>query len=258
MRRVRRLFSRDTRLLWALGAGAFAVAAIAGAPSGVGASLLMAASPLLRIDGASGTLWRGEFANVSYDSIILGRVRYALSPGHLLLGRLAADVTSSGGALTGKGWISVSSSGFKVKDAAAEFDLGAIRRYTFYGARYQGAATLKAKTLALSSGGCKAEDAQLNTTMLDGLMKQWSGGALPLDGGFACEDGKLTLALSGEGSDGAVRMKAAISPDYSYVLTVTAAPRRAEIGAALKQFGFEGDNSALSLHAVGRLKGLTS
>ncbi len=258
MIRLKSAFSRENRLLWFAGAGAFFIAAIAAAPAGVAASILEAGSPLVEIDGATGTLWRGEFANVAYNSINVGRVGYVLAPARLLTGRLSADVKSSGGAVNGAGRISLTPSGFELKNVSGQFNLAAIRQYTFFGARYQGVATLSAKRLALSPHACKADEAKLTTTMLDGLVQQWSGGPFPLQGGFACRDGKLVVALSGESGDGAMRMEAVVSPDRSYALTFTAEPRRAEIGAALRQFGFEGDNAQLSLHAVGQLKGLSS
>lgn len=255
---LKKAFARENRPLWLAGSGAFLAAALAGAPASLAASILEANAPLLEIGAASGTLWRGEFSGVYYNSVNLGRIGYRLSPVRLLAGRLAVDATSTDGALTGKGKLSLTPSGFELKDASAQFNLSAIRKYTFFGARYQGVATLAAKSLALSRRACKAEEARLSTTMLDGLARQWSGATFPLQGGFECKDGDLVLTLAGNSNDGAMRLEAAIAPDLSYRMTFAAEPARAEIGVALRQFGFEGDNSQLSLHAVGKLKGLSS
>lgn len=255
---LKKAFARENRRLWLAGSGAFFLAALAGAPASLGASIFEANAPLLEIAAASGTLWRGEFSGVFYNSVNLGRIGYRLSPVRLLAGRLAVDATSADGALTGRGKLSLAPSGFELKDVSAQFNLGSIRKYTFFGVRYQGVATLTAKSLALSKGACKAEEARLSTTMLDGLARQWSGSAFPLQGGFECKDGDLVLTLAGSNSDGAMRLEAAIAPDLSYKMTFAAEPARAEVGVALRQFGFEGDNARLSLRAVGKLKGLSS
>jgi general secretion pathway protein N len=258
MNLLKKALARENRMLLMAGGGAFFFAAVAGAPSSLAASILEANAPLLEIGASTGTLWRGEFANVTYNSIDLGRIGYRLAPVRLITGRLAADMTSADGALTGKGGVSLTPSGFELKEVSAQFNLGAIRKYTFFGARYQGVATLSAKSLSLSKRGCKAEEARLSTTMLDGLARQWSGGALPLQGAFECKDGNLFLSLSGRSNDGAMRLETAVAPDLSYTMVFTAEPKRAEVGAALRQFGFEGDNAQLSLRAVGKLKGLST
>lgn len=255
---LRSALTRDNRSLLIAGGGAFFLAAVAGAPSSLAASIIEANAPLLDIGASAGTLWRGEFSNVTYNSMDLGSIGYRLAPARLLIGRLAADLTSADGALVGKGGVSLTPSGVELKDASLQFNLGAIRKYTFFGARYQGLATLSAKSLVLSKRGCKAEEAKMSTTMLDGLARQWSGGAFPLQGAFDCKDGKLVLSLSGRSNDGVMRLETAVASDLSYTMVFTAEPKRAEVGAALRQFGFEGDNAQLSLRAVGKLKGLST
>ena len=258
MKRLTRLFARETRLLWFAGGGAFCLAAVAGAPAGVLASILEAGTPLLEIGGAEGTVWRGEFADVSYNSMALGRVGYKWKPAQILMGRLTVEATGADGALTGRGVFAVTLSGYEATDISAQFNLAAIRKYTFFGVPYQGVATLTARSLALSRNGCNAEDAKVSTTMLDGVARGWSGASLPLTGGFGCKDGELTLTLSGRNSDGVVRVEAAFAADLTYTMTVAAEPGRAEVGAVLRQLGFEGDNARMSLRAAGKLKGLTS
>lgn len=258
MNRLRRLFVRENRLLWFAGGGAFCLAAVAGAPATLMEAILEANAPLLEIGGAEGTLWRGEFAEVAYNSMALGRMSYKLKPVQFLGGRLAADVMSADGALVGRGGLALTLAGFKATKISAQFRLSAIRNYTLFGVPYQGFATLTAQSLELSRNGCKAVDVKVSTSALDGVVRIWSGASLPLNGEVHCKDGKLTLALSGENADGVVRVDAALASDLSYTMTVSAEPNRAEVGSALRHFGFEGGESRLSLRAVGKLKGLTS
>lgn len=258
MIRLRQLGSRENRFLWLAGGGAFCLAAIAGAPADLLASGLEARAPLLEISGAQGTVWRGAFADVAYSSVSLGRVSYKLKPWEIIAGRLSIDATSADGAIVGRGSLALTPSGFDARNISAQFNLASIRRYTFFGVPYQGFATLTARSLELSKQRCKAVDAKASTTMLDGVARSWSGGPLPLKGDVTCKEGKLALTLSGANADGALRVEALIAGDLSYAMTVAAEPKRAEVGVALRQLGFEGDSARLSLHAAGKLKGLTS
>lgn len=252
------LLAPRNRSLLAVGAGAFLISALANAPASIAASLAVRASPLLEIGGAAGSLWRGELTNVSYDGISLGKIAFRLEPFGLLTGKIVARVASGGGALTARGKVAISPSSIDLRDAAGEFNLSAIRRYTFFGARYSGLARLSAKRLKLSKSDCRAEDASVSTNALEALTSQWRADALPLAGDIQCADGKLKVTLAGENADGLAKLEAVVAPDLSYAMTFTASSRRADIGEALRLFGFEGDSANLSYRAVGRLKGLTS
>jgi hypothetical protein len=244
-------------LLGAAGAG-FLASLIAAAPASLAAAIAERAAPQLDIAGSKGGLWRGEFRGVIYDGVPIGDVAIAINPLALPLGRLAARVESRGGALAGKGRIALSFGSVELHDVSAMFALSAIRRYTFFGARYEGAARIDADRLLLSRRGCAADGAKISTNALDGLSRRWSGRAFPLAGDIRCAEGRLVLTLSGDGADGAATLQATVAPDLSYGLVFTAAPRRREAAEALRLFGFQGEGETLSYEAVGRLKGLRS
>ncbi|MFZ5617124.1 MAG: type II secretion system protein N [Pseudomonadota bacterium] len=258
MKKLSSPFSRDNRPLWIAGGAAFLLSAVANAPASLAAAIATANSPLLTIGGAKGSIWRGEWSRVVYNRILIGDIEYRLEPAGLLAGRIVADASSSNGALAGKARISFSSFSVELKDATAQFNLSAIRQYTFFGARYQGTASLRAKSMALTRKGCRAQRAEVSTNALDVLAKQWSGAAFPLAGEIECVEGKLNLTLAGRNADGGARVDISISPDLAYTMTMTAEPKRAEVGDALRLFGFEGEGARLSYRAVGQLKGLSS
>jgi hypothetical protein len=253
-----RLFRKEDRPLWIVGATAFVVSALVNAPAALIASAATASSPLIRIGAAEGTIWRGELRGVVQNGVLLGDIAYRTAPLALLTGNAAADLESRDGALQGTARIALSPWRVRLRRVNARFNLGAIRQYTFFGARYEGGAVIKAKSLTLSRTGCKAEEAKLSTDALDTLAARWSGEALPLQGDISCEADRMRITLEGSGADGAVRVDLAIAPDLSYEAALTAEPARTEIGVALRAFGFEGPDDRLSWRAVGRLKGLTS
>jgi len=255
---LRSAFAREHRLLWILGAVAFLAGGVVSAPASWLAAAATANNPLLEIGGAEGTIWRGTFVDASHDGVPLGRIDYRLNPLSFLGGRISADVAASGGALSATGNISAGAHRFDVSGADARFNLAAIRRYTFFGLRYQGIARLKAHRIVLSKKTCEAEGVEISTNALDPLARRWSGAGLPLSGGAKCENGNLVVTLVGENVEGGIVLTATVAPDLIYAITVTATPKRKEVGAALRAAGFEGDNGALAFRAAGRLRGLMS
>lgn len=252
------LFERRNRALWIAGGAAFAFAALASAPASLAALLAEGASHRIEAGAAEGTIWRGEISSVSYDKFEIGTLVWRVRPSRLLAGRLVAEFSTDGGALSSQGGISLSPARAEFRDVTARFNLASIRQYTFFGARYQGSVSLAVKRLALSAGGCLADDARVATDALDTMARRWSGGTFPLQGDVKCVGDKLIATLGGENAEGAIDFVASVSPDFAYSIDFSAEPRRAEIGEALRRAGFEGDGARLSWRAVGQLKGLSS
>jgi len=236
----------------------FIVTLVASVPAGVAAWFAQKNSPLLTISNASGTLWNAKFEGVSYNRIALGDVTAKIQPIALVAGRLTADVTSSGGALAANGRIELTSSRLSVRRMKAEFNLGAIRRYTFFGARYQGVARLDAKFLSLSRSGCKSDGAIVTTNALDSLAKKWSGAGFPLKGPVLCENGLMNLRLAGDSREGAATINVSVKPDLSFTMIASAEPKRREVSKTLELFGFRPRAGKLSYEAAGVLKGVGS
>ncbi len=236
----------------------FAAAAVAFAPASVGAWMLKRSAPLLSMTGADGTVWRGRLSGVTYNGVLIGDIDYRLFALPLLMGRIALDAHSANGALLGGARVTLGTGGIGFRDLSAEFNLGAIRQYTFFGVRYQGLARLKAHRLRLSEKECVAEAATLSTTAFEALTRQWSDGAFPIAGAIECRDGAIVAALDGESADGKASVGLTIRPDFTYAVRIAAEPRRQDVSRALQLFGFEDKGDGLSYEAAGVLKGLSS
>lgn len=258
MKPVAAVFAHENRPLWFAGAAVFLCASVATAPASLIASAVGASVPQAHIGGANGTVWRGTLEDVYVNDIRLGRIYYRLAPLHALTGKLAADLSADGGALTGKGRIAVGPGAYSIGDLSVRFNLASIRRYTFFGVPYQGEAIVRAKKISFGSRRCAAADASLSTNMLDGLSRQWSQEPLTLEGPIECPEGSLSLSLSGGNRAGRLTLSAAVTPQMAYSITVTAASVRPEFGVMLRSIGFEGDDAQLMLKAAGQLKGISS
>ena len=236
----------------------FAGAALVFAPASLAAWFLKRSSPLTAIAGSEGTIWKGRFSGVTHGGVLIGDVDYRLAALPLLAGRVEIEASSAGGALLGRGRVSMSPGGAEFRNVNAEFNLGAIRQYTFFGVRYQGHARLKADRLKLSKKGCVAETATLSTSAFEALTRRWSAEPFPLAGAIACEAGALTATLDGASADGKASIGLTVRPDFTYALRIAAEPRRPDVSEALQVFGFENKGDRLSYEAAGILKGLSS
>jgi hypothetical protein len=236
----------------------FIAAALAFAPASVGSWLIKRSSPLTEIAGAEGTLWKGRLTGVTHGGVLIGDVDYRLAALPLLIGKAEIDVTSAGGALLGRGRVSLSPGGADFRDVDAAFNLGAIRQYTFFGVRYQGEARLKADRLKLSRKVCLAEAATVSTSAFEALTQRWSAEPFPLEGAIACEAGAMIATLDGASADGKASIGLTVRPDYTYAVRIAAEPKRQDVSQALQFFGFENKGDRLSYEAAGVLKGLSS
>lgn len=250
--------SADRRRLAGFALCGFVAALVVFAPAGLAASAIKRAAPLTSIVAAEGTIWKGRLLGVSYNDIPLGDIDYRLHALPLAAARAAIDLRSGGGALEGRGKLQVRPGALEFQDVSATFNLGAIRRYTFFGVRYQGAAKVTARRLQLTATGCEAEAASVSTSAFDAFSRQLSGGAFPMSGPVGCRDGVMILSLKGEGADGAAELTASVRPDFTYTLLVAARPKRPDVSRALEFFGFENGKDGLSYEAAGVLKGLSS
>lgn len=249
---------RGRRALIALGLAGFLASLVAGAPASLAASIIESRSPLVKIADARGTIWKGEFRSLAYNNILIGDVAFAVRPASLLLGQFSADVESRNGALNATGDVALSRRAATLRNVDARFNLGAVRQYTFFGARYQGEAAIKAARLILAPRTCIAEGVEISTNALDAMARQWSGRGFPMSGAATCEEGGLKLALAGSTPDGKATIEALVRPDLTYVLKAAAEPTRRDVGDALRMFGFEPKAQGLTYEAAGVLKGLSS
>lgn len=250
--------SANRRRLAAFGLAGFVAALIVFAPASLATSAIKRAAPLTSIVAAEGTIWKGRLLGVSYNEVVLGDIEYRLHALPLSVARAVIDLNSAGGALEGRGKLQIRPGAVEFQDLSATFNLGAIRRYTYFGVRYQGAAKVTARRLQITGKGCESEEATVSTSAFDAFSRQLSGGAFPMSGPVDCKDGVMIAVLKGEGPDGSAELIASVRPDLGYTLMVAARPKRPDVSRALEFFGFENGKDGLSYEAAGFLKGLSS
>ncbi|MEQ1931266.1 MAG: type II secretion system protein N, partial [Parvularculaceae bacterium] len=242
----------SNRLLLAIGAFAAGFQLTAMAPASLAAALF--GSVELTVAKATGTIWDGKLVDARLGGVALGDVTFSVKGLSLLTGGATAAIRLEGGAATGAGRVRATFGGISLTDAHFEFDLGAARRYAFMGAPLEGKLRGAVRELRVTKAGCVAADVDLWTDVLAAPARRLSGAPMDLTGGASCADGSLISTLSGDSADGSARLKLAIAPDMTYTLDATAEPARAELGEALRAFGFSQGEGAMSIAMSGALR----
>lgn len=207
---------------------------------------------------ARGTIWNGELDTVSAGGIALGDVGFRLSPLSVL--RLSPELAvTANGAVRGSGTVSVSGQRVSLRNVTADINLAAVAVRGLLGEPAQGEARLDIERLEFSfDDGCRQASGSLWTNALDGPTKRYSLPPLPLRGQVACDGDKLAVTLAGENERMAADLRLLLNPALTYEVTATARASEENIASALRVFGFEDVNGALTYGSAGVLTGAGS
>ncbi len=242
-----------------LGALIFLATVVASIPASAVSIAANKRGGALSYAAARGTIWNGEFRSASAAGVPLGDVKFQLSPLSLL--RFSPKATlSMNGAVSGEGAIAVGPGArLALRNVKADIDLGAAAPRGLLGEPAAGRARLDIERLDLSRAkGCVQAAGDLWTDALDAPAKRYDLPSLPLSGGVACDDGKLVIALSGENARTAASIRLVLDRNLTYEATATARPSEESVASALRYYGFEDDNGAMTYGTVGVLTGAGS
>jgi general secretion pathway protein N len=241
------------------GAAVFVVTLIASAPASLISAFIDFERSRIAYAEARGTIWKGEFIRTSIAGASLGEVSFELSPLSLLRLAPAVSFAAEGGAVRGQGSLSAGAGRFAVTGINADIDLGAVAPQGVLGQPAQGVARLSIDEVVFTTArGCRTASGGLWTDVLDAPAKRYNLPALPLAGGVSCHDGDLVIALAGENDRAGADITLRIDRTLAYEITATARASEEDIASALRVFGFEDDNGALTYGSVGVFRGAGS
>ncbi len=209
---------------------------------------------------AQGTLWRGEFSDLSVRGIPLGDVSFRLSPFSFLRAAPSAYFTAQGGAIDGAGRVRIGP-GRKLTlgDVGADIRLGLVAPRGVFGEPARGVAKVDIDRIVFSaSKGCREAQGELWTDVLDAPARRFNLPAMPMSGGVGCEDGRLVVMLDGANPHAEVKVVLRVDKSFAYDITATARPDAEDVAATLRGFGFEDDNGALIYGSAGVFRGAGS
>jgi hypothetical protein len=164
------------------------------------------------------------------------------------------------GAVSGTGTVAIGPGArASLRKVKAEIDLAAAAPRGLLGEPARGQAKLDIDRLAFSrKEGCIVAAGDLWTNALDAPAKRYDLPALPLSGGVACEDDKLVIKLAGENARTAASVRLVLDRSLAYEAVAIAQPSEESVASALRYFGFEDDNGAMTYGTVGVLTGAGS
>ncbi len=243
-----------------LGAAAFVATALAAAPATIAAGFIDFERQRIAYHNIQGTIWRGSIERVSAAGIPLGDMEYRLSALSLL--RLAPQITLSAqeGAVLGRGRFSLSAGGrVTVSDLNARIDLNASAPRGVLGQPAQGVAEIAIDRFDFSlKKGCQAAEGTIWTDVLNAPSKRYDLPALPLSGGVRCEGSAVVITMAGANERSSAEMSVRVLPNLTYEVTAEARASEPGIASALRLYGFEDDDGALTYGAAGVFKGAGS
>ncbi len=250
--------SSSLRMPLIIGAFVFLGTLIASIPASAVSLFANKSGGALSYAEARGTIWEGELGSVSAGGVALGDVRFRLSPLSLL--RLSPEMTLSvDGVVRGSGTVSAGGGRVSLRNVEADIDLAAVAVRGLLGEPAQGEARLDVERLDFSlEDGCRQAFGTLWTNALDGPTKRYNLPPLPLSGQVECDGDKLAVTLAGENERMAADLRLLLNPALTYEVTATARASEENIASALRVFGFEDDNGALTYGSAGILTGAGS
>lgn len=243
-----------------LGAASFLTTAIAVAPASLLTVFLKADQQHIAYADLNGTIWNGSVKRLSAAGIPLGDVTFRLSPFSLLRLSPRVALSAQDGAILGRGVVSVGpGKRFALSNVNARIDLGATAPSGVLGQPAQGAAEISIDRFQFSQEtGCRAAQGTIFTDVLNAPAERYDMPALPLAGSVKCDGGALVVEMAGENDRADARLSVRILPDLTYEVTAVARSDEDDVASALKFFGFEDQNGALTYGAAGVFKGTGS
>jgi hypothetical protein len=241
-----------------VGAMVFCIALLANAP----ASLIgvFSGRGALSYSNAVGTIWSGELSDVSVSGIVLGEVKFRLSPLSLIQLSPQVQLNARGGAVVGHGRITRGFAGtFRLDDVEANASLRGIAPRGVFGEPANGQVKINISRLVFSRrAGCKEASGHLWTDVLNAPAQRFNLPSLPLSGRFECDGEALIVALEGENARTGAALSLRIDKSMTYEIIATARTMEEDVASALRVFGFEDDNGGLTYGSAGVLMGAGS
>jgi len=239
-----------SRILAAVFAACFLVLLAASIPLSAVVSALKPEAHGLAYSRAEGTLWDGRIHGLVWRGRDLGDAVLTVHPLSLLLGRMNVEIALDGrSGVRGAGIFTLWPNGsFAVRNASLSADVAALPVVL----PLKGSFSIDIRKAAFSKTGCQAVDAGLQTNALvdrpAGL--DWQGPVLA--GDAICENGTLTLPLSGGGGAELITVTMSLAGDGSFRVQAKARTTDETVKRALSMVGFTDIDGAMTLVQNGR------
>ncbi len=201
-----------------------------------------------------GTLWYGQIQNASYQAYPVGTISLKTKFFPLLIGRASSQIVVSGVPLKASGHISGSLGGrVNISDTALIMDLGRYNIRDAFDLPMEGLLRLDISTLELVKKSCEAGEFRVWTDSLVSTAKRYKGTGFPLEGQGKCEEGVLTLPVTGEGGSEVVRLDIMLQNNLDYIAEVKVKSQTPGLIAALQLYGFDTKGDQLVMIQRGNL-----
>lgn len=198
---------------------------------------------------ASGTVWNGEVAGLSWRGNDLGAAKIALRPLAMLLGRIGANVDFDGrGVITGGGHIALTPWGVMIDNLSVSAEVANLPILL----PLSGKISVDIAHADVRTGGCRKIEGAAKT---DALMHRPAGLAWQgpeLTGPIECRGGAVVIPLTGGAENQAIAVAMTLGPDGSFGIRVEARAPDSAVASVLSAIGFVETDGVMTLTQHGR------
>lgn len=238
-----------TRTFAFLFAGCFALAVLVTLPLAFVLRTLDLPASGVSFSRASGTVWNGEVAGLSWRGNDLGGAKISFRPLSFLLGRLGATIAFDGtGIIKGAGYVALTPRGVFVDDLSVSADVASLPILL----PLSGQISVQIAHADLRRGGCARVEGAATT---DALMHRPAGLAWrgpELSGPIECRDGAIVIPLKGGAESQAVAVAMTLGADGSFGIRVEARAPDSAVASVLSAIGFVEMGGVMTLTQQGR------
>lgn len=197
---------------------------------------------------ASGTVWNGTIAGLSWRGQPLGDAAVALKPLSLFLGRLGMDFALDGGTVTGQGFVALSFGGIVADDLALSADVANLPLLL----PLAGKVAMDLEHAVVSRAGCRHVAGTIST---DALVNRpaglpWTGPKLA--GSVTCSEGVISVPLQGDTGADSVTVALTLDPSGMFGIRIDARTPNQALVSALSAVGFTEADGVMTLTQRGR------
>lgn len=256
----KQLLLQRTKLLLAVAALVFVSTLIMTAPASFLSLFVDFEKNRISYSDIQGRVWKGEIKDASVAGAPLGDVAFQISPLSLLRFSPVVSLSATDGAIEGAGRISARpGQALTLRDVSADIQLAAVAPRGVFGEPAFGLAKVQIERVSLTRNeGCIAADGTLWTDVLDAPAKRFDLPALPMSGGFTCDEGDLVINLAGDNNRAGAEIVVRIDRTFAYEISATARPAEESVASALRIFGFEDEGGVLVYGSTGVFRGAGS
>lgn len=193
---------------------------------------------------AEGTVSKGRLNTLRVGPQLVGDVLLNLKGINPFSRSVSYDIQWGSPGGRGAGFINLKSGRVKITDFRLQQDLSSMPGLILAVREIGGDIRISDGNITINEAGCESATGALSSDMIVKLGNRYGRSFAPLSGTIGCENGLLIVALDSSSDQGdIINVDGRISPTGQGAFNISVQTQDAEIGFALREYGFEQTDS---------------